>query len=295
MQLDRDQLAALSAVLRVGSFEGAAAELGLTQPAVSLRIRALEEHIGMPLVRRASPCTPTRAGQRLARHAEDVALLERGALADLDLAEEGGHTRAALAVNADSLATWFAPVLGAVPGLLLDVQIDDQDHSAAWLMRGEVNAAVTGTPKAAAGCDVTALGAMRYVATAAPAFMDRWFPDGVTAEALSRAPAFAFNVKDQLQARWMQMKVGRKLFPPCHMIPSTHGFIDAATAGAGWGMNPLALVAEELARGQLVALDDSLFLDVPLYWQISRRMKRALGDLDQAVRRTAKSALIEPS
>ena len=42
MQLDRDQLAALSAVLRVGSFEGAADELGLTQPAVSLRIRALE-------------------------------------------------------------------------------------------------------------------------------------------------------------------------------------------------------------------------------------------------------------
>lgn len=295
MRFDPDQLAALSAVLRLGSFEGAAAELGLTQPAVSLRIRALEERVGLPLVRRGAPCTATHAGLRLSRHAENVALLERETLSDLDLADDGEHVRATLAVNADSLATWFAPVLSAVPGLLIDVQIDDQDHSADWLVRGEVNAAVTGTPKPATGCDVSALGALRYVATASPGFVARWFPDGVTATGLSRAPHLAFDVKDRLQSRWMRKKTGRKLFPPCHMLPSTHAFIAAARADAGWGMNPLILVEDDLRRGSLLSLDPDLHLDVPLYWQISRRMKPALRILDQAVRRIARTALIPAS
>ena len=143
MQFDRDHLAALAAVLRLGSFEGAAADMGLTQPAVSLRIRALEERLGLSLIRRGTPCTATEAGRRLARHAEEVALLERGALGDLDRVADAAPSRVTLAVNADSLATWFAPVLAAVPGLMLDLQIDDQDHSAEWLQRGEVAAAVT--------------------------------------------------------------------------------------------------------------------------------------------------------
>ena len=52
MQLDRAQLATLSAILRRGSFEQAAMDLGITQSAVSQRLRALEERIGAVLVQR---------------------------------------------------------------------------------------------------------------------------------------------------------------------------------------------------------------------------------------------------
>ena len=52
MQLDYDALAALAAILRTGSFDGAAAELGLTQPAISLRIKTLEDRVGAILIRR---------------------------------------------------------------------------------------------------------------------------------------------------------------------------------------------------------------------------------------------------
>jgi LysR family transcriptional regulator (chromosome initiation inhibitor) len=102
----------------------------------------------------------------------------------------------------------------------------------------------------------------------------------------------AFNRKDHLQSRWVTLKTGRKLFPPTHFLPSTHGFVHVARSGACWGMNPISLVQEDLTRGTLVALDPELFLDVPLYLQISRRMRPALSGLESAIRQAAKDALI---
>lgn len=283
MQLDHDHLTTLATVLRCGSFEGAAAELGLTQPAVSLRIRNLEERVGLPLVKRGTPCEATDAGKKLARHAEDVALLEGEALAALSLTAHGAMRHVRLAINADSLATWFVPVLAADLGLLIDLQVDDQDHSADWLARGDVHAAITATAKPVRGCDVLPLGALRYVATASPDFMARWFPDGVTAHALSVAPMLLFSPKDQLQARWIKQKTGQKLFPPYHMVPSTHGFVDAAVQGAAWGINPLPLVDAHLRTGRLVPLDPELSLETPLFLQISRRMRPTLRRFERAI------------
>ena len=58
------------------------------------------------------------------------------------------------------------------------------------------------------GCRVQPLGVMRYLATASPAFVKRWFPDGVTAQALRRAPVLCFNRKDELQERFVRRVMG---------------------------------------------------------------------------------------
>ena len=76
MSLDYTSLRALAAVTRTGSFDAAAAELGVTPSAVSQRIKALEEQMGAILVVRAQPCTATEAGARLVRHVDEVRLLE---------------------------------------------------------------------------------------------------------------------------------------------------------------------------------------------------------------------------
>lgn len=60
-------LAAFAAVVRCGSVQGAAAELNVTQPAVSQAVRQLEEHVGLPLLDRGRrPVRPTAAGEALA-------------------------------------------------------------------------------------------------------------------------------------------------------------------------------------------------------------------------------------
>jgi LysR family transcriptional regulator (chromosome initiation inhibitor) len=281
-------LQALAAILRTGSFEAAAAALNVTPSAVSQRIRGLEERLGTAVVVRADPCRPTTAGARLARHAEEVALLERTLATDLGQAE--GRAQVRIAVNADSLATWFLPALATVPGLLFDLVIDDQDHSADLLRRGEVQAAVTAHGAPLAGCDAHPLGRLAYVATASPAFVARWFPDGVTAEALAAAPALTFNRKDRLQADWARDIAGRTVSLPTHLVASSHAFVDAARLGIGWGMNPLPLIRGEIAAGKLVALADRT-LDLALHWQVTRLAGRALAPLTASVRRAAAAAL----
>ncbi len=305
MQIDSRQLAAFAAVLREGSFDAAARALHLTPSAVSQRIKALEERLGRVLIRRASPCAATEAGESLQRHAQQLQLLEAQALAPFGLAEDaagapapqgaskstarsGAATGAALplaiAVNADSLATWFVPALAALRerhAVQLDLHVDDQDHSSALLRQGRVLAAVSAQARPVQGCKVRPLGRMRYLAVASPGFMRRHFGQGVDEAALGLAPCNVFNQKDQLQARFMRRLSRHRLDPPQHRVPGTHGFIHAAVQGLGWGMNPDVLVAPLLASGELVELVPGRFLDVPLYWQhwsLDAPVLRALTD-----------------
>jgi len=288
---DPAQLRALSAVLRTGSFEAAAADLGVTPSAVSQRIKALEDRAGAVLVIRAAPCRATAAGRRLARLSDEIGLLAASAARELGLQSGDAPPAVRIAVNADSLATWFMPALAATPGLLFDIVVDDQDHSASLLRAGEVSAAVTGHPGAVQGCDSLPLGALRYLATAAPGFVAAHLAGGVTAAALARAPGLTFNAKDRLQARWLDMVFGQTGGYRSHMLPSATAFVEAALSGLGWGMNPEPLVRAHLDAGRLVELVPGTPWDVPLYWQVSRMTAGALLPLTRAA---AAAALVPP-
>lgn len=266
MRLNYDQLAALVAVIREGSFDAAARTLHVTPSAVSQRIRQLEEAIGGTVVVRGTPCVATATGTSIYRHALQVELLEK----DLEI----GHDIAqpiAIAVNADSLATWLVPAIArftAETNVRVELLADDQDHTADWLRTGKVLGAITGEAHAVQGCRVEALGSMRYRATATPRFMRKWFANGVDKASLEQAPALAFNRKDTLQTRFVQRTLGRKAIAlPLHFVPSPHAFVDATLAGLGWGMNPEALITSLLAKRRLVDLIAGAHLDVPLYWQ----------------------------
>ena len=286
--LDYPLLAALAAVIKTGSFEQAAQELHVTPSAISQRIKLLEDRLGTVLVVRAQPCTATPTGLRLLRHVEDVSLMEHRLKADLgDLVSADEPATLRVAINADSLATWFIDVIAACDGLLFEVVLDDEDYSADWLRRGEVIAAVSAQPGPVQGCDSKSLGALRYVAAASPDYLARWFPKGVDANALEQAPVLDFNRKDRLQARWMQETFGRRIAAPAHHLPSPQAFIDAALAGIGWGMNPEPLIAHHLKAGQLIPLLPDRPLDVELYWQSSRMVAKAISEVNQAVNDSA--------
>jgi len=291
-QFDAHHLSALAAVLRRGSFELAAADLAVTPSAISQRIKALEDRVGAPLVKRGSPCSGTKAGLRLAKHAEDVGLLEGQLSRDLALEGGPGPVRLRIAVNADSLAAWFVPAMDAVSDVLFDLVIDDEDHSADWLRRGEVSAAITSTGKPAAGCDAISLGSLNYVATASPAFMKKWFAEGVTSATLDKAPCLTFNAKDAMQRTWLVENIGQRVSPPTHFLPSTQAFVEAARAGMGWGMNPEPLVRGHIRNARLVPLLANTGLSVPLTWQVSRIMAPALESVTAAVRKAASKVLV---
>ncbi|WP_420584576.1 LysR family transcriptional regulator ArgP [Ruegeria sp.] len=292
MLLDPNHLSALSAIIRHGSFDAAAAELAVTPSAISQRIKALEDRVGAALINRGTPCTGTPAGLRIAQHAEDIGLLEARLARELTLDQASGPARVRVAVPADVLATWFIGAMAQVDGLLFDLVVDDQDHSAEWLRRGEVSAAITVGGQLVSGCDATPLGAMRYVATASPAFMHNWFAEGVNEHTLAVAPCLTFNRKDGLQKSWITQRTGRRITPPSHFLPSSQGFVEAAIAGMGWGMNPKGLAQHALSDGRLCTLLPDAPLDVPLTWQVGRVLAPVLRPLTNAVRQAAAKALL---
>jgi len=250
MHLPSDHLATLTAILHGGSFEAAARHLGITQSAVSQRLKALESRVGAQLVRRGAPCTATAAGERLAAHADQVALLESRLSRDLSGLAPAPQTRLRLAVNADSLATWLPDALAHLTGHLFDLVIEDQDSAHDRLTRGEVLGALTSRAAPLPGCDVAPMGRLRYVATASPAFLARHFAAGVTADTLATAPMLQFDSRDQLQHRWIAHATGATLSPPCHRLPSSEGFATAARLGEAFSGEArrlrLKAVGEEL-------------------------------------------------
>ncbi len=293
--LDYSALRAVSMVVQTGSFEKAAGILNVTPSAVSQRVKQLEERLGVVLIARGNPCTATEKGEWLCRHMENVGMLEDELFGRLPALADPGEPQQKvvlrIATNADSLGTWFVEAISGFAKrspYLLNIAIDDQDHTAEWLQRGRVIAAVTSLEKPIQGCRRTSLGALRYHATASPDFMARYFKAGVTPEAIVNAPALTFNQKDRLQSQWIRQTFGKDFTYPSHWLPSTQGFVDASLSGMGWGMNPIQLVREHLQAGRLVELIPDTPLNIPLYWQVSRLAADRLAELTREIIATAK-------
>ncbi|MFI7583565.1 LysR family transcriptional regulator ArgP [Kocuria sp. M1N1S27] len=288
-----EHLRALTAIVDEGTFEAAADALGISPSAVSQRIKALETSVGQVVVRRGAPCTPTAAGAVLLRTARQVQLLEAEARHSLG---GGASTRTVtpVAVNADSLATWFVPVLREAAewaDTTLDLHVEDQDHSSRLLRHGDVLGAVTADPAPVNGCRVERLGSMRYLPVAAPGLRRR-FSSGAGVD-WAGMPVLRFNAKDDLQHQALRAR-GVVRFPPTHTIPSAEGFLAAVRAGLGWGMLPELQLGTDLLDGSLDLLEDHAHHDVALYWQTwtldSERLHRITGCLRRAGRQHLRDA-----
>ena len=293
--LDYPALAAVACVAREGSFERAAERLGITPSAVSQRVRALEERLGSILIVRGQPCVATELGHRLCAHVDQVQLLEAELAPALALPMDTPVTLR-IAVNSDSIATWFpqaAADFARATGYLLDFMIEDEEVTANRLRSGEVLAAVSADPGAVQGCKTIELGSLEYQACCSPEFAARYFPDGVTGESLSRAPCLRFEGRDGVQARWARESHGLALNGPMHWVPSTYGFLNFALAGMAWGMHPAMILRPLVEQGLLVELTPDTPLRVKLYWTVTRLHASALKTLTDAVRRGAAEKLLQ--
>ena len=187
--LSPDLLECLAAIVEEGGFERAAKRLSITQSAVSQRLQTMETQVGMVLIVRSKPLRPTPAGRLLLKHAMQLRLLHADLQQDLRHLDTGdtnvadSDERIAIAVNADSIATWALPAFSPLvrDGLPLEVITDDQDFTHEWLREGQVLGCVTTLKRALRGCRVVALGAMDYVAVVTAETLHRHCPDGFTA------------------------------------------------------------------------------------------------------------------
>jgi LysR family transcriptional regulator (chromosome initiation inhibitor) len=253
----------------------------------------MENTTGHVLVRRSRPVAPTQAGRVLNGLAQQVALATADATAILS-GVKGGQAyemvRLSLAINADSLSTWFRPVIAQLAQerrILLDLHIEDQDHTDVLLREGEVMAAVTTSANPPPGCQVEPLGSMTYWPTCAPSLLAGRVPKDCHPGSL---PMLRFDLKDDLQHAYLrQAHINQE--PPIHYIPSNHEFLTAARLGLGWGVLPDGQVRGDLTNGTLVLLEPQQSIIVPLYWQRWRVPYKTVAHVTTLAKRAAQVGL----
>src|ERR671926_1549292 len=151
--MDTRQLAAFCAVVELRSFSLAAERLGVTQPAVSLQIRALEKRLGRQLLDRSGRrVEPTEAGQALYRGAQRLLALEGQLLDELETGGEG-ELGGTLEVGASTgPGSTVVPVLlcefqRANPGVAISLTISDTQSVVDRVAERELELGVVGAAR----------------------------------------------------------------------------------------------------------------------------------------------------
>jgi len=285
-----DHLETLVALVEEGTFDAAARRLSVTPSAISQRIKAMERSTGQVLVQRSNPVEPTAAGDIALRYGRQMRLLEDEAARALALEEgEGGAVTVPLAINADSLGTWFMEALAAAatPGVVFEVFREDQEHTTSLLRAGKVMAAVSSNAEAVQGCRSELLGTMTYRAVCSPGFFDGPLGGEVTPAGLGKVTVVDFDRKDETQNRFFRDFAGRALRAPRHYIPTSSDYARAIVLGMGWGLLPDQQCLPELERGDLVELAPDRHVEIPLYWQRWTLESPLLDELTGAVKEIA--------
>ncbi len=283
-----EHLETLVVLVEEGTFDAAARRLSVTPSAVSQRVKAMEKIAGQVLVQRSNPVEPTAAGDVALRYGRQMRLLEDEAARAL-AREDGGAVTVPLAINADSLGTWFMESLArvAAPGVAFEVFREDQEHTTSLLRAGRVMAAVTSTAEAVQGCRSEWLGDMTYRAVCSPGFLADNLGGKVTPDRLGQVPVIDFDRRDEMQNRFFLSLAGRSLRAPRHYIPTSTDYGRAITLGMGWGLLPEQQCRVELERGELVDIAPDAAIEMPLYWQRWTLDSPLLDELSAAVRLVA--------
>jgi LysR family transcriptional regulator, chromosome initiation inhibitor len=293
MQLDPRQLAAFEATVQSGSLTAAAATLRITLAATSLRLKALEDSLGQRLVVRGKVARATPAGQALLTHIKQVRLLEADLAHTLQPTRQAGdrsYQSISVAVNADSLASWFFPSVQSAlqkHRLTLDVTVDDQEHTLTWLKNGDVIGCVTTLATPLRGCVAEPLGTMRYRCVAAPALQAQLMGKrrSIGLHQLVAHSAIGFNRKDGLQDQFLRQCFGvSDANYPRHYIPASDAYHLALLNGLGWGMQGDIQSPDDLRDGLLVDLFPGQWVDVPLYWHHWQREAPQAAQLTKAIK-----------
>jgi len=293
--LDRHQLETFATIVAEGSFERAAVLLNISRGAVSQRIKALEDALAAVVLTRERPAAATPAGELLLRHVNAMCLSEQATIAALRPGDTDVSAPVSIAVNADSLANWFQPVLWEVLVQLpisIEVVTDDQDHTLTRLKGGQVVACVSAEPRALPGFVARPLGRMDYKCFASEQFATRHFPHGLTLPAALKAPAALFSRKDSLHNAFLSRRFGISIGNyKRHYLPAPMTLLESVLCGVGYAMLPVIQLEGRRDCGTLVDLAPEHVMSVDLYWHHWEHQSPILDAMTACVLRHARERL----
>lgn len=260
----------LRVVARTGSLNTAARECGVSQQALSARVRTMESHIGVPLLSRSPRGTElTEHGALVVEWATKV--LDAAAHLDVGLsalrADRGAHLRiaASLTVAEHLLPGWLVGLHARQDRAGLDVsrvelETTNSDTVAARVGSGSVDVGFVEGPYAPAGLRSRVVAEDRLLLVVPPthAWARRRTP--LRAGEIAAAPLVSresgSGTRQALErALAGQLPPGTRLAPPALELSNAAAIRSAVVAGAGPGALSSLAVADDLALGRLVVVD----------------------------------------
>lgn len=242
------QLRTFVEVHRRGSISEAARVLGLTQPAISAHVAALEEQLGRPLFERhARGVRPTAAADDLAAALGQTLDRAEAAFATLKARSTRLSGVVHLAGPAEYLAERVAPVMPRLlrVGLELRVRTGNREQIYAALLGDAVDLALTASEPDDARLAGQAVGSETLLAVAAPQVA----VDGIG------GPFVAYDLDRPLIRAWL---AANDLAPPeaapVATAPDLRLLRSLVLAGAGWTVLPDYLCADDIAAGRLAEI-----------------------------------------
>lgn len=259
--MDSPQLAAFVAVVDIGSFTRAAARLGLSQPAVTTRIRALEHDVGTPLLERLPrEVKLTPAGAELLPHAREIlALTDRAR----DAVRAGGQPHGRVEVGTvESLTTYrLLPLIEyfarRYPRVQLALRSSACGETIARVREGRLDCAFfVDCRDGAEDLEVATLCREPLVLVAAPDHLLVGRPD-VTEDDLLAATLVRADAGASYHVRFERI-LGRDVLddrPRVLELDSTTAAKHSVAGGLGVALLPEVAVRAELADGSLRRID----------------------------------------
>lgn len=296
MIFDRQQLEAFFAVVATRNFGAAAVKLSVTRSAISQRIKALEEAFGVPLlVRDGNIITP--AGESLLRHIRAIKVLEADTLQSIK-PTHSDRVEISIAVNADSLATWFEAVAWTIAerSVSLELIVDDQDYTLPLLASGQAIGCVSTSRDSPTGFIGEYLGAMEYECVANPEFVGKFFSQGFGLHGVLSAPAVLYNRKDGLHSMFLErfLNLAVKSYA-AHFFPSPVALLSAIERGVGYGLVPSSQARHLIEVGKLIRLAPEHKIAVDLYWHHWETEPANTQEISDLVVRYARQMLVQPA
>ena len=287
MNITLRQLRIFEAVARHSSISRAASEVHLTQPAVSMQIKQLEEQIGLPLIDQIGKrLFLTEAGQELRGHAEKIAASMAGLNAAMDQFRD--LERGMLRLCVVSTANYFLPPLIAdfherYPGVRLSLTVENRDAVLAALADNRTDLAVTGLLPG--GVDVVAQRFMdNPLVVIAPPEHRLAAETHIPAARLGEETLVVREPGSGTRAAMERYfaDLGVEYRPGCE-LSTNEAIKQAVQAGVGLGIVPAQTVELEQHVGRLVILPVEGF-PIIRHWFVVHRTDRRLSSAAQAFR-----------
>lgn len=278
MHITLRQFQVFEAAARLGGYTRAAETLHLSQPAVSMQIRQLEEQVGMPLFDQIGKKVHlTDAGRALYQHAQNI--LAQVHEAQLELEEMRGVRRGQLNITVASTANYFAPQLLAAfcqryPEVKISLDVSNREHILALLNEADKDIAIMGRPPEASDLVAHPFMENPLVVIAAPNHplaKERNIP-------LARLAQESFISREEGSGTRMAAErffdaAGTRLSTAMEMS-SNEAIKQAVQAGLGLGVVSVHTLEMELVLDRLTILDVEGFPILRHWYAVHRQGKR---------------------